>query len=121
MALVESASELAAPPADLQGGGDDALPGAGAVAALTAAMAASVVRAVAQASSAWPDAPGVAAQANALRARLIALAETNTEAYRRALRTIADPGGIAPEQRDFHVGQALRLSLIHISEPTRPY
>jgi formiminotetrahydrofolate cyclodeaminase len=60
-------------------------PGSGASAALVTALAASLAGAAARASRAeWPDAAGVAAQADSLGQRARALAHENADAYERA-------------------------------------
>ena len=80
-------------------------PGGGSVAALVAAMAAALVSMAARAHG---DLGGVA-QADSLRARLLALAEEDAEALERALQSLAgeidDP---RTEARDFEIGRALR-------------
>lgn len=81
-------------------------PGAGAAAASTAAMAAALVAMCARASADWNEAPGVAAQAQALRARLVALLATGVDAYREALDALEGGSGTA-EARDFSLGRAL--------------
>jgi methenyltetrahydrofolate cyclohydrolase len=86
---------------------DAPTPGAGAVAALTAAMAAGLVKMVASASSGWEGARGAAAQAQALRTRLAPLAAANAEAYERALTTLALPHDIPPDVRSFEIHKAL--------------
>lgn len=82
-------------------------PGAGAVAALTAAMAAGLVSMVASASPAWSDGAAVAAQAQALRRRLAPLAAANAEAYRLALDSLAPSDDLAPDVRSFEIVKAL--------------
>jgi methenyltetrahydrofolate cyclohydrolase len=82
-------------------------PGAGAVAALAAAMAAGLVRMVAGASSGWGEARGVAAQAQALRGRLGPLAATNAEAYQLALASLALSDDLAPDVRSLAISNAL--------------
>lgn len=80
--------------------------GAGATTALVAAMGASVLRAAAHATD---DGAGIAAQAEALQARLTSLAEANADAYERARRGLAgDLSGDGQEERD----RALR-ELLH--------
>jgi formiminotetrahydrofolate cyclodeaminase len=65
-------------------------PGAGAAAALVAAAAAGLVEMAARATPVgWRDAPAVVAQAKALRLRLTAAADANTEAYRAARFALA--------------------------------
>ena len=71
-------------------------PGAGAVSGVVVAMAAGLIASAARRSEDWPEAKAVAAQAQALRARVERLAEANEEAYLRAralLGDAADEGG----------------------------
>jgi methenyltetrahydrofolate cyclohydrolase len=82
-------------------------PGAGAVAALTAAMAAGLVGMVASASPGWPESRAASAQAQALRRRLGPLAAANAEAYQAALVSLALPDDIAADVRSFSIQQAL--------------
>ena len=73
-------------------------PGGGPLAARVTASAAELLAAIARASKdTWPEARGVAAQAESLRDRVIPLAELSTEAYERALATDRD---------DYEVGRA---------------
>ena len=81
-------------------------PCGGTAAAITAAMAASLVTMVARGSSDWDDGPGIASQARALRSRLTALGEEDATAFAQVLVTMRDPTG-TPEQRDFALGLAL--------------
>ena len=81
-------------------------PCGGSAAAVAAAMGAALVTMVARASTAWVDAAGVATQARALRARLIALADEDAEAFGAVLATMREHAG-SPEQRDFALGTAL--------------
>src|SRR5919108_1434865 len=71
-------------------------PGAGAVAALNAAMAAGLVGMVASASGAWAESRAATAQAQALRRRLRPLAAANAEAYQPSLESPALPLDMAP-------------------------
>jgi formiminotetrahydrofolate cyclodeaminase len=65
-------------------------PGAGAVAALTAGAAAGLVEMAARATEPdWGDAIATAAQAKALRRRLVSTADANAEAYRAARHALA--------------------------------
>ncbi|MBA2297285.1 MAG: cyclodeaminase/cyclohydrolase family protein, partial [Actinobacteria bacterium] len=57
------------------------VPSAGGAAAVCAAMAGSLVAMAARVSPAWEDGAGVAAQAQALRARVTPLALADSEAY----------------------------------------
>jgi formiminotetrahydrofolate cyclodeaminase len=90
--------ELAAP---------NEVPGAGSALAAALAAAAAVVQMAARLSpESWTDAPGVAAQAEALRERAVLLVDEDAEAYRQALaaRAAADEKA-RPEQRDWALGQ----------------
>ena len=81
-------------------------PSGGSAAAVAAAIAAALVALVGRASKEWPEGSGVAAQATALRDRLLALADTDAEAYAIALaeiRSIDEPG----PRRDHRIGVAL--------------
>lgn len=85
--------------------GPSPAPGAGAVSAVVTAMAAGLIASAARRSPGWSEAAGVAAQAQALRARVERLAEANQEAYLEALTLIesaAETGG-----RDAAIGKAL--------------
>ena len=86
---------------------DAPTPGAGAVAALTAAMAAGLVGMVASASPDWSEGAAVTAQAQALRRRLGPLAAANAEAYELALASLALPDDLAPDVRSFEIVKAL--------------
>lgn len=80
-------------------------PGGGSVAALAASMAAGLVVMAARMHSEL----GVGAQAEALRARLLELAEENALVYETVLDSLAGRIDDArPEARDFHLGRALR-------------
>ncbi len=75
----------------------DPAPGSGFVAAVAVAMAAGLVAMAARLSlSDWSEARGAAAQAQALRARVTPLAETNTRAYMEAISALEQPDGPAP-------------------------
>jgi formiminotetrahydrofolate cyclodeaminase len=81
-------------------------PCGGTAAALTAAMAASLVTMVARGSSDWNEGAGIASQSRALRSRLTALGAEDAAAFAEVLVTMRDPDG-TPEQRDFALGLAL--------------
>jgi formiminotetrahydrofolate cyclodeaminase len=83
------------------------IPAGGAAAAITAAMAASLVTMVARSSAAWEDAPGVAAQATALRERLSPLALADAEAYAGVIAALNLPDDLADEERNLLLGDAL--------------
>jgi len=83
-------------------------PGAGSAAAVTAGAAASLVAMTARLSrDAWPEAPGIAAQADVLRARLATLAETDAATYGRARHALDHPEELPAERRDQELGAAL--------------
>jgi formiminotetrahydrofolate cyclodeaminase len=72
-------------------------------------MAAALVTMVARASADWRDGPGIAAQARALGARLVDLAEEDAAVFSHVLEAMRDRSG-TPEQRDFALGTALILA-----------
>ena len=74
----------------------------GSAAALAGAMAAEIVVMVARASTGWREAPGAAAQARALSARLVPLASADAKAFARVIDLRADPDA---DERD--LGPAL--------------
>jgi formiminotetrahydrofolate cyclodeaminase len=82
-------------------------PGGGSAAALVTAIAAGLLAKVARSSGdSWPDAAGVAAQAECLRDRATPLAEAAAKQYEAALRAREETGGEPGERRDFALGQA---------------
>ena len=88
------------------------IPGAGTAAALTAAMAAALVTRGARYSGAsWPRAEAAAAQAETLRARVLALRRTLEETFASALRELDEPRDADPDRRNFALGQALEHSV----------
>jgi methenyltetrahydrofolate cyclohydrolase len=81
-------------------------PGGGSAAALVTAIAAGLLAKVARGSGdAWPDAAGIAAQAECLRDRATPLAQADAEQYEAALRARAETEDQG-ERRDFALGQA---------------
>jgi formiminotetrahydrofolate cyclodeaminase len=82
-------------------------PGGGSVAAVIVGMAAALVEMGARFSDDWPEANGIVAQAAALRARVIPLAQADAEAYADALAALRLPKDQDPERRDFELGRAL--------------
>lgn len=83
------------------------VPGAGSALAVALATAAAVVQMAARLSpQSWPDAAGVAAQADSLADRAARLVDDDAEAYRKALeaRAAADAAD-KPERRDWALGQ----------------
>jgi formiminotetrahydrofolate cyclodeaminase len=82
-------------------------PGGGSVAALVTAAAAGLLAKVARASSdTWPEARGIAAQAESLRDRVAPLAQLDAEEYEAALQARSDVGEEPGERRDFALGRA---------------
>jgi methenyltetrahydrofolate cyclohydrolase len=83
-------------------------PGGGSVAAIAVAMAAGLVSMAARFSREhWEDAPGAAAQAEALRARVAPLARADAIAYEKALEALRLAKDGASEARDQALGEAL--------------
>lgn len=83
-------------------------PGGGSVAALAAAMAASLAAMAARFSKEeWEDAAGAVAQAEALKARLLPLAEEDARAYENVLFALRMPEDVNEEVRDAAIGDAL--------------
>ena len=82
-------------------------PGGGSAAALVTAIAAGLLTKVARGSGdTWPEAAGIAAQAECLRDRVTPLAQTDAEQYEAALRARAETNDEQGERRDFALGQA---------------
>jgi len=93
----------------LQGlAGGTPAPGGASAAALSASFAACLVAMVARRSrSSWAEAPGVAAQAQALEARLAPLAERTGEAWERALEALSEAEGGRMNGRDEELEEKL--------------
>jgi formiminotetrahydrofolate cyclodeaminase len=84
------------------------VPGGGSAAAVATAMAAGLVAMAARAAAdSWPEARGVAAQAEALRDRVAPLAELDAAAYAQVLQLLDVPGAGDRDHRDFRLGVAL--------------
>jgi len=82
-------------------------PGGGSVAALVTAMAAGLLGKVARGSvDTWPEAAGIAAQAESLGARAAPLAQADAEQYEAALLARLESGAGQGARRDFALGQA---------------
>ena len=82
-------------------------PGGGSAAALVTAIAAGLLAKVARGSTGlWPDAAGVAAQAECLRDRATPLAQADAELYDAALRARTETDHEQGERRDFALGRA---------------
>jgi glutamate formiminotransferase/formiminotetrahydrofolate cyclodeaminase len=83
-------------------------PGGGSVAAVTGAMGASLAAMAARFSKEqWEDAAGAVAQAEALKARLLPLAEEDARAYENVLLALRMPREVDEEVRDDAIGDAL--------------
>ncbi len=78
-------------------------PASGSTAALVAAMAAALCTKIAR----FSNDDGAAAQAEALRRRLTALAQQDAEAFDAALRTLDEPRESDPDRRDWQLGRSL--------------
>jgi methenyltetrahydrofolate cyclohydrolase len=83
------------------------VPAAGSALAAALAAAAAVVQMAARVSAeTWPEAGGIAAQAESLRERATTLIDADADAYRKALELRAKPAEDAsPQRRDFALGQ----------------
>jgi formiminotetrahydrofolate cyclodeaminase len=83
-------------------------PGGGSVAAVVAAFAAALVAMAARFSTEeWEDAAGAVAQAEALRARVLPLADEDARAYESVLVARRLPRELEPDARDAALGEAL--------------
>jgi formiminotetrahydrofolate cyclodeaminase len=87
--------------------GEGRTPGGGSAAALVTAMAAGLLAKVARGSvDTWPEAAGIAAQAESLRARAAPLAQADAEQYEAALLARGQSGEGQGARQDFALGQA---------------
>jgi formiminotetrahydrofolate cyclodeaminase len=87
---------------------DTPVPGAGPASAVVTAAAAALTAMAARASfETWPDAGGVAAQAESLRARAVRLADEAADALTAVLAERSGAGGERAEMRDFRLGRTL--------------
>jgi methenyltetrahydrofolate cyclohydrolase len=83
-------------------------PGGGSVAAIVTAFAASLTAMAARfATEQWEDAPGAVAQAEALRTRVLPLAEEDARAYESFLLARRMSEEFDPHVRDAAIGEAL--------------
>jgi methenyltetrahydrofolate cyclohydrolase len=88
--------------------GQTSAPGGGSVAAIVTAVAASLTAMAARfATNHWEDAPGAVAQAEALRARVLPLAEEDARAYESFLLARRMSKDFDPQVRDAAIGEAL--------------
>jgi formiminotetrahydrofolate cyclodeaminase len=94
----------------LSSGGE--APGGGSAAALTVAFAARLVSMVARCSSDWHDAAGVAAQANAIGERAVALAHTDGAVWQEALSSLREAEAVTEDdpKRDFALERKLEAA-----------
>jgi formiminotetrahydrofolate cyclodeaminase len=82
-------------------------PAGGSALAFAVAMAAAVVRMAARASKdSWDAAAGVAAQADALRARAAPLAQLDADVLDEALAVRDGSAALSAEKRDWEIGKA---------------
>lgn len=86
---------------------EEPAPAGGSVAALAVAMAAALTAKVAKTSPDWPQAKAAAAQAERLRRRTAALAQSDSDAYEEALAALHLPDQLEPEVRNMALGQVL--------------
>ena len=83
-------------------------PGGGSVAAVVTGLAASLAAMAARFSTEqWEDAAGAVAQAEALRARALPLADDDAAAYESYLSALHLPKELEPRARDAAIGEAL--------------
>jgi formiminotetrahydrofolate cyclodeaminase len=83
-------------------------PGGGSVAAVVGALGASLAAMAARFSKEqWEDAAGAVAQAEALKARLLPLADEDARAYENVLLALRMPKEVDEEVRDAAIGDAL--------------
>jgi methenyltetrahydrofolate cyclohydrolase len=82
-------------------------PAGGSAAALAVAMGAALIVKVAKASTSWPEARAVVAQAERLRRRTAPLAQSDADVYEEALAALHLPEQLEPEVRDMALAQVL--------------
>jgi len=82
-------------------------PAGGSAAAFAVAMSAGLSAMVARASTDWPEAAAMAAQAERLRKRTAPLVQRDAEAYEEALVALRLPQGLEREVRDRAIGDVL--------------
>ncbi|MBA3347176.1 MAG: cyclodeaminase/cyclohydrolase family protein [Actinobacteria bacterium] len=83
------------------------IPAGGAAAAISAAMATSLVGMAAHSSPDWEGAGAVVAQAKVVRTRLMSLALADSEAYAGVLEALRPDGDLIGDERDIRLGFAL--------------
>jgi methenyltetrahydrofolate cyclohydrolase len=82
-------------------------PAAGSAAAVVVAMAAALVEMGARRSTGWEDATGVAAQARAIRRRIVPLVQDDSDAYAASLAALASIEDAPGSGRDEAIASAL--------------
>lgn len=88
------------------------VPGASTAGVVAVAMAAALAARGARYSGAgWPEADAAAAQAEALRSRVLALRAPIEETFERALTQLDEPRDVDPDRRNFALGRALEQSV----------
>jgi formiminotetrahydrofolate cyclodeaminase len=91
--------------------GQTSAPGGGSVAAIVTAFAASLTAMAARfATEHWEEAAGAVAQAEALRARVLPLADEDARAYESFLLARRMSKDFDPQVRDAAIGEALSLA-----------
>lgn len=86
---------------------EEPAPAGGSGAAVAVAMGAALLAKVARASTGWPEASSVIAQAERLRKRTAPLAQRDAEAYEQALAALHLPDQLEPEVRSLAIGQVV--------------
>lgn len=84
----------------------------GTAAAVAGAAAAALVTMVGRGSPGWPEGAGVAAQARALRERLLELGDADARAYAAVLQAMRAGTETPAAERDFELGQALVVAAL---------
>jgi formiminotetrahydrofolate cyclodeaminase len=91
-------------------------PGGGSVAAIVTAFAASIAAMAARFSTEqWEDAPGAVAQAEALRHRVLPLADEDARAYESFLEARRLSEKVGPEARDAAIGAEAALDVASLA------
>jgi methenyltetrahydrofolate cyclohydrolase len=88
-------------------GSEDPMPGSGSAAAVTAALAASIVAMAARATPDWEGSRGAAAQATALRRRVAPLGALDAEAYAESLAAMRLPEELEADVRNMTIRDTL--------------
>jgi formiminotetrahydrofolate cyclodeaminase len=91
-------------------GSEEPIPGAGAAAALTAALAAAIVGMAARAQPGWDGSVGAVAQSMGLRRRIAPLADIDAAAYAESLAALRLPKQLEEEVRNMAIRDTLALA-----------